>query len=169
MNTTEMLNSKTPNRCTKHRVALKPAKQLLAVSVGVFVAFCAMLSADAQTVYSVNIVGCVPDMTIELLTAPLTLAQRQALHAQNFNNLPLAARPYYLHTVAYAVGYTVASNGQVPDSAMLAEHLQNVASIYDVPPVPPELSESLAAYCSRLQPSSQDSLLTKMCGALDAS
>lgn len=127
MKTIEILKSETPNRCLKHLVALKLVKQLLTVSVGAFVALCATLNAYTQTtVYSVNIVGCVPDMTTYLLTATLTTAQRQALHAKNFNQLAPSARPLYLHAVAYDVGIMVGS-GQPLSSAALANYLKTAS------------------------------------------
>jgi hypothetical protein len=125
MNTTEILKSETPNRCLKHLVTLKPVKQLLAVCAGALVVLCGTLSTQAQTVYSVNIVGCVPDMTITLLTAPLTTAQRQALHAQNFKQLAPSARALYLRVVAYAVGIILV--GSELEELPLAEYLKSAS------------------------------------------
>jgi hypothetical protein len=146
MRTTEILRNETPNRCLTDLVAVKSVRRFLATSVVALLAFGATL--NAQTVYSVNIVGCVPDMTINLLTARLTTAQRQALHAQNFNQLPPSARAVYLHTVAYAVGFMVGSGAQVPDSTVLVNHLENVqiTSIYEAPAIPPEYSQEVSTY-----------------------
>ena len=147
MNTTEILNTETAHRFSKGFLITKPVKRLLAASFGTLLVICATLSANAHgLVYSVNIVGCVPDMTTYLLTAPLTTAQRQALHAQNFNQLPPSARAAYLHAVAYAVSFAVASDGKVPTAAMLAEHLKTVSSSYDVPAIPPQYSAPAAAH-----------------------
>jgi hypothetical protein len=82
-------------------------------------------------------------MTIKLLTIPPKTARRQKLHAYNFNSLPPAARPMYLHVVAYAIGCTVTSNWQSLDSKGLEEHLMRISSIYDVPMVSPEESQRL--------------------------
>ena len=130
MKTTELLKSETSNRRPKHLVALKPVKRLLAVSVGAFVALCATLSPQAQgtLVYSINIVGCVPDMTTYLLTARLTIAQRQALHANNFKQLPASQRALYLHAIAYDVGIMVGSeDGQPLSLAALTQYLQSAS------------------------------------------
>jgi len=126
MNTTEILKSPTPSPSTKRLVGLKRSKQLLAVSVGAFVVFCAASIANAQQglVYSVNIVGCVPERTAYLLTAPLTPLQRQEFHAETFNRLAPSARALYLRVVAYAVGVIVHSEDGV-SSAALAEYMQN--------------------------------------------
>ena len=148
MNITGILENETPNRRLKHLVALKWLKWILAISVESFVVLCAAPNMHAQTVYSVNIVGCVPDMTIYLLTAPVTTAQRQALHAQNFNQLAPSVRPIYLHTVAYGVGLMV--TGQVPTSTMLANHLIGIdldsTFIYQPPAIPPEYSQAATAH-----------------------
>src|SRR6185503_20364192 len=137
--------SKTLRRLANRFILASGVKTLMAVSAALLFALCTPPSARGQTVYSVNIVGCVPDITIELLTAPLTTAQRQALHAQNFKQLAPAMRPIYLHAVAYAVGFAVASDGQLPPVAMLKQHLQTV-SIYDAPAVPSEYSQVFSAY-----------------------
>ena len=146
MKTTKILKSETRNRCLKHLVALHPLTRSLAVCAGALIVLFGASGARAQQglVYSVNIVGCVPDMTINLLTAPLTTAQRQALHAQNFNQLPPSARAVYLHAVAYAVSFAVASNGEFPTSERLAQHLKDILAeqgtmaIYTAPAIPPE-------------------------------
>ena len=145
MNTAESLNGKTPNRCLKHLVALKPVKRLLAVLAGAFVALCATLSAHAAPLES-NAFTLVSDITTKLLSAPLTPEQRQMLHAQNFNQLPPSARPYYLHAVAYAAGLAVASDGfRQEQGMMLRQHLESVSSIYGAPAIPPEYSQLVAA------------------------
>jgi hypothetical protein len=109
-------------------------------------------SASANADHQVGI-GCVPAKAIYLLTAFLTTPQRQALHARNFCGLPMAARAVYLHCVAYAIGYTVVSNGRMPNAGMLSEHLTDLTetSVYDVPGVPPEHSQSLAEFVSLME------------------
>jgi hypothetical protein len=115
--------------------------------------FCPTLrSASEDTDYEGRI-GCVPAMTIYLLTAFVTTPQRQALHARNFCELPIAVRAVYLHCVAYAIGYTVVCNGRRPNAGTLAAHLTDLAvtSIDDVPSDPPEDSESFAEFLSLMQ------------------
>lgn len=157
MRTTAILKNEAPNRYLKQLVALKPVRQLRAVCVGVLVVLGGASSLPAQTVYSVNIVGCVPDMTINLLTAPLTTAQRQALNAQNFYQLPPSARAVYLHTVAYAVSFAVASGGEFPTSERLAQHLKDILepsfngeqgtmALFIASVILPEYSQLLAAH-----------------------
>jgi hypothetical protein len=98
-------------------------------------------------------IGCVPAKAIYLLTAFVTTPQRQALHARNFCNLPIAVRAVYLHCVAYAIGYTVISNGRMPNCGTLAAHLTDVTvtSIYDVPGVPLEDLQSFAEFLSLIE------------------
>jgi hypothetical protein len=127
MNTTKIPNNEAPNRFSELFLITKPVKRLLAASFGTLLAVCATLSARAQLVYSVNLVGCVPERTTYLLTAPLTIQQRQVVHAENFNQLAPAARAPYLRAVAYAVGIMVGSGGQPPSSAALAEYLQSAS------------------------------------------
>ena len=127
MNTTEIPNTESPNRFSERFLIRKPVKRLLAASFGTLLAICAALSARAQLVYSINIVGCVPERTTYLLTAPLTIQQRQVVHAETFNRLAPAARALYLRTVAYAVGIMVGSGGQPPSSAALAEYIQRAS------------------------------------------
>jgi hypothetical protein len=126
-------------------------KRLLASTTGALL-IGATPDTAAQIVYSVNIVGCVPPMTINLLTASLTSSQRQMLHAQNFHQLPLAARAYYLHAVAYAAGLAVVSDGFKPEhGTALSQHLENITIggneiAYLAPPIPPEYSQEVADY-----------------------
>jgi hypothetical protein len=98
-------------------------------------------------------IGCVLAKAIYLLTAFLTTPQRQALHARNFCDLPMATRAVYLYCVAYAIGYTVISNGRMPNAGTLSEHLTDLAetSIYDMPTVPPDDWESLAEFLSLME------------------
>lgn len=97
---------------------------LKAVCFAALLSVCASQNTRAQgTVYSVNIVGCIPDMTTYLLTAPLTTAQRQLVHARNFNQLTPSARAIYLHAVAFDIGIIVRT-GQALTSANLAAYLQ---------------------------------------------
>jgi len=150
MKTPEILNGKTSRQLIKRFSSMKPVKRFFAATVIAVLEMCSLQGARAQsgTVYSINIVGCVPDLTISLLTAQLTTAQRQALHAQNFTQLPVSARAAYLQTVAYAVGFQVASNGNLPTSAMLAQHLKTVTSIYEAPAIPAAYAQSVGAYLS---------------------
>jgi hypothetical protein len=148
MKTTENIISKTLRPFSKRVLTARSVRTLVA-ACATFLAGIGMPERSySQMVYSVNIVGCVPDMTIQLLTAPLTTTQRQMLHAQNFNSLPLFARPVYLHSVAYAIGFKMASNGYVPTSAMIAEHFESISSIYEVSAIPPEDSQSVSAILS---------------------
>jgi len=123
MNTTEITNTESPNRFSERVLITKPVKRLLAASLGTLLIVSAPFSAPAQTVYSVNIVGCVPERTTYLLTEPLTIQKRQALHAENFNQLAPAARAPYLRAVAYAVGIMAGSGGKPPSSVALVEYL----------------------------------------------
>ena len=130
MKTTEILNNENPNRCTKRIVALNPVKRLLAALIVALVAICAARSADAQTTSTtipVEVYQKIADMTTQLLTAPLTTAQRQALHAKNFNQLPASQRALYLYAVAFEVGIMVASGGRTLSSAALAEYLKTAS------------------------------------------
>jgi hypothetical protein len=131
MNTTTILS----NTATR-RMSLIVVKWFLAITAGTVIALCATFSASAQTATTAP-VGLVADITTKLLSAPLTTAQRQALHAQNFYSMPTDTRPVYLHSVAYAIGYTVASRGQLPSSEVLMNHLKTVlgTSIYAIPAV----------------------------------
>lgn len=109
---------------------------LKAVCFAALLSVCASQNARAQLgiVYSVNIVGCVPDMTTYLLTAPLTTAQRQLVHARNFNQLSPSARAIYLHAVAFDIGIIVRT-GQALTSANLAAYLQEATEgdgLFDV-------------------------------------
>ena len=115
---------------TRHLV-----KRLLAASVGVILAVSATLSLHAaDPVVSANIVGCVPDMTTYLLTSPLTTAQRQALHAKNFNQLPASQRALYLRAVTFDVGIMAVSGGPPLSSAALAECLKVGEAVFFVTP-----------------------------------
>jgi hypothetical protein len=118
------------------------AGRLLACAVGTFLAAGAMISAGAQTVYSVNIVGCVPDMTLQLLSAPMTIEQRQALHAQNFYQLPCYQRALYLHAVAFELGVMARTDGGLLSSAALAEYLKGAS----LTPANVEKSQALLAH-----------------------
>lgn len=142
-------------------LALHLVKRLLATSIGVSFAICAMLNAGAQTAITtpVGFYQKIADMTTQLLTAPLTPEQREMRHAQNFYQLPAEQRAYYLFAVAYDVGYMVAgqittgaepwnilSSGAEPlPSAVLAQRLQAVPSIYSAPVIPAEYSELVGA------------------------
>jgi hypothetical protein len=124
MKTTEILTTEVPIRSIKHCIAVK---RLLAVTIGTLLMACAPSRADAQ-VYSQNAVGYVSDMTTHLLTARLTTAERQALHAKNFNQLAPSARVLYLFAVAFEMGIMVRSDdGQPLSSEALAEYLQTAS------------------------------------------
>jgi hypothetical protein len=123
-------------------------KRLFAVAA--FAAFCGILGTPlhsrAQTVIPFGSTWwlCVSKVT-NILTAQLTLTQRQTLQAKNFNELPLAARAVYLPSLAYAISAMVASNGRLLTAAELTAHLQTVSLIYEAPAIPPELSTLAAA------------------------
>jgi len=147
MKTKEILENETSNQAIRRPATLNRVKRSLAASI---IAVCATLSAQAQLVYSVNIVGCVPDMTIYLLNAPMTTPERQALQAQNFKQLAPSLRPLYLHAVAYCVAFGVASDGKLPTTEMLGEHLQSIvirgeSAIYTAPGIPAEDSQLVGA------------------------
>lgn len=151
MKTTEIHNQVTTHRPSKHFNTASLGKQLLLLVLGTLCAAGATLNARAagnSCVFSVNIVGCVPDMTIYLLTAPLTTVQRQVVHAQNFNQLAPSMRPLYLHAVAFSVAFGVASDGELPTRQMLGEYLQSVVlrnQVYTIPKIPAEYSQLVGA------------------------
>jgi hypothetical protein len=138
-------NSRTCRHLMTQIGVLRIVKRLTLASVAALLTWTAPESAKAQTTATTDPVGIISNMAVQLLTAPLTAAQRQVLHAQNFNSLPPAARPVYLHSVAYAIGFAVSSNGQVPDSKTLQAHLASTASIYFTPPFPALDAQRLAA------------------------
>ena len=144
MKTNDILHRKHAPCFTNCLLAPKPVRHLLAVSVTALVVMCATLTAKAQTAITKPI-GLVSDMTTYLLTTSLTTAQRQALHAQNFHQLTPSARPLYLHAIATDVAYAVASGGKLPTSAVLAQHLQSVSSIYEAPAIPEEYEQLVSA------------------------
>src|SRR4051794_41160507 len=75
-------------------------KRLLTIGLGVLLIGSAFLKANAEA-YTLNAMQSVSCITTDLLTAPLTMPQRQVRHANNFNQLAPTLRPLYLHTVAY--------------------------------------------------------------------
>src|SRR4051794_12851547 len=84
MNTQQILTDQSAKDMIKRPGARHWSKSLLAIGLGALFASSAMLSANA-TIYSVNAVEFVSCITTDLLTAPLTVNQRQMKHAQNFN------------------------------------------------------------------------------------
>jgi hypothetical protein len=140
MKTQEISTDESVKDITKESRTALLGKRLLVMGVGALLALCATAKAKAEA-YSLNTMQLVSCITTDLLTARLTVAQRQLRHAQNFNQLPAAVRPLYLHTVAYSVGFGVASGGQLPTSSMLVQHLQTVTSIYVAPAIPPQYSD----------------------------
>jgi len=106
--------------------SLLTLKHVFGAFAGAFLGLCSISDISAQTVYSVNIVGCVADKTTQLLTAPLTTEQRQALHANNFNQLAPLGQAYYLRSVAYEVGIIARYDGALC-SVALAQYLQNAS------------------------------------------
>ena len=111
MNTAEILEYETPNRCMKHLVIWNLFKRFLALSVGAFLALCATLSADAAPLGTSAFTLKIENMTTQLLTTPMTSEQRQVRHAQNFYQLPVEHRAFYLFAVAHEVGFMAA--GQI--------------------------------------------------------
>jgi hypothetical protein len=103
-------------------------KCVLVACVGAFLGLYSPRDAAAQTVYSINIVGCVADRATVLLTTSLTTEQRQATNANNFNQLPPLARGLYLRAVAFQVG-TVAKFGEALPPAALADYLQTAPQV----------------------------------------
>jgi hypothetical protein len=75
--------------------------------------------------YPTNIVQVIAEKTTTLLTAPLTVTQRQVLHLRNFTQLPSATQPLYLYAVAVDTAFVVGSGGQLPTSDVLALHFNN--------------------------------------------
>ena len=59
MKNTEIRRDETPHRSIKPLLTVNPFKRLLAATAGILLATGGILSA--QVVYSVNIVGCIPD------------------------------------------------------------------------------------------------------------
>ena len=114
-----------------------PIQALRAFCLGALFLASATVGARADC-YPTNIVQLVTDKTTTLLAAPLTVSQRQVLHAQNFSQLPATARALYLHAVGYAISFAVAANGQTPSPVLLAQHLFSVPSIYIAPSIPPD-------------------------------
>lgn len=130
MKAAEILIITKPLQLLKGHVASSLFRRFLALCAGVVMAL--SMSANAQgTVYSVNIVGCIPERTAYLISADLTPAERQAYHAQTFNLLPPLARSVYLRVVAYAVGITLSSDGEPPSATVLAEYLDNLSSFWN--------------------------------------
>ncbi len=169
MKNTEILSEETSSRSIKRFRAVNPVKWILAAAAGALLTIGTAPRSNAQvgTVYSVNIVGCVPPMTEYLLTAPLTIEQRQALHAQNFYQLAPSVRPLYLHAVAYGVSLMVAGfNGEQGTMAMsVRQHLEDVSSfngeqgtmaIYIAPAIPAEYSQFLAAHMAVVKTALQE-------------
>jgi hypothetical protein len=105
-------------------------KRILVACIGAFLCLCSERDAAAQagTVYSINIVGLVADRATILLTQPLTTQQRQAIHANNFNQLAPSARALYLRAVAFQVG-TIVKFGEALPSAALADYLQTAPQL----------------------------------------
>jgi hypothetical protein len=137
-----------PTDKARHRfLVLIPGLRTIAMAG--LLALCATFSIRAQTATTAP-VGLVTDLTTQLLSAPLTTAQRQVLHAENFRKLPSELRPIYLHVVAYAVGCKVASGGQLPTTEMLAYHLIGIdldsTFIYESPALLSEPSEAMAEF-----------------------
>jgi hypothetical protein len=136
MKITNILKSETANRSIKQLAVLNPVKRLLAALAVALLAVSATMTADAQTTATttpVEVYLKLADMTTRLLTASMTDAQRQTLHAKNFNQLPTSHRALYLHAVAFDVGITVGSeDGQPLSSAALAEYLKT-ASVVGIP------------------------------------
>lgn len=148
MQTTEIRKIEAIHPLTRRFNIPHLLKQLLGMFPGVLLAIGLAWKVPAQTVYSVNIVGCVPDMTIYLLTTPMTTAERQVLHTQNFKQLAPSLRPLYLHAVAYSVAFSVASNGAMPTSIALTTYLQSIVIRGDlcaVPEIPAEYSQLVGA------------------------
>ena len=152
MKAVEILNRERRHVFTKFLNAVYPRPGLVAMATGAALVITAPLTANAQSVDITSPLRDVAERTLQLLSAPLTMAQRQVLHAQNFSQLPLALRPVYLHAVSYAVGFTVASGGQVPSSAKIAEHLTALGGgggtldIYNVPSLSPEVSQQSSTF-----------------------
>src|SRR5215213_10155433 len=114
MKTTQKTHNSTTTAKMPVPTMFSRTKWLLAASIGTLLAVCATISVHAQTTATTTPTGVyqkIADITTQLLAAPLTSGQRQVLHAQNFNQLAPSARAAYLHTVAYAIGYAVASGG----------------------------------------------------------
>jgi hypothetical protein len=127
--------------------AMKSIKRLWSVSlVGlIFTITSSAFSASIMEIFDGN-GWFVPPLVTNLLAAPLTDAERQMLHAQNFNQLPASAQVAYLHTVAFAIGSVFVSGGNLPTAVMLEAHLKTVHSLCTIPAVPSECSKDLASH-----------------------
>ena len=110
---------------------LRRFNQLLSAVAGLFIlAVTDATTASGQTTATTKPVG-IAQATVELFAAPLTTAQRQTIHANNFNQLIPADRATYLHAVAFVMGYSAAAC-QLPPTATLEAHLQSLSNVYVV-------------------------------------
>jgi hypothetical protein len=78
--------------------------------------------------YPTNIFQVVAQKTTSLLTTPMSTAQRQIVHANNFYQLPPSVRPLYLQAVACDVGVMIAH-----DAALSPEDLFDYLMLDDSP------------------------------------
>lgn len=101
-------------------------KNLRALTFGGALILTSSLGPNALNATTTDPIGVVSDAAIHLLTAPLTITQRQMLHAANFNEFPPSLRPLYIHAVALGVGAELRGNGDFL-VAHLAEYLQSAS------------------------------------------